>query len=403
MASKKFNPFRPGAPVPPGIFAGRFKELEQIQKCIYQTINDRPQNLLIFGERGIGKTSIALCSKWISEGELETFENEKLNLFTIMISVNTRMNFEEVLTNIILQAQRKIGETQLLGVFKKIWSHLEEIKFGPVAFKKAIENKEISLASDEFCYFLEGLWDIIKDQYSGVVIIIDEFDRLLDFSGIASFLKTLLERLGADSYSRFMFLISGMGDLKEKLYKDHASVLRNFEPVELKTMPDNEAEQVINKALQETTVKITKEGLDLIISLAEGYPHFLQEIGYSAFEVDIDNEIGEEDVRDGVLGTEFYPGSIKRLGDQYFYRMFQLDIQSDIYREILSIIAIEDAQFVSRQTILSKFSKKKTVLGSYLKNLVERQILIKDKTRFGFYALPSKMFKIYIRMNSKLS
>ena len=70
MDNVVINPFQPGSPVPPGIFAGRYQQLNEISTCIYQTANFNPQNILITGERGIGKTSIAMVTKAIAEKQI---------------------------------------------------------------------------------------------------------------------------------------------------------------------------------------------------------------------------------------------------------------------------------------------------------------------------------------------
>ena len=70
MNSVVINPFQPGHPVPPGIFAGRLQQLNEISTCIYQTAVFNPQNVLITGERGIGKTSIAMVTKAIAEKKI---------------------------------------------------------------------------------------------------------------------------------------------------------------------------------------------------------------------------------------------------------------------------------------------------------------------------------------------
>ena len=401
MVAKKFNPFRPGAPVPPGIFAGRIREIEQMQKCIYQTINNRPQHLMIYGERGIGKTSIAYFTRLVAKGELETFDNDKLNLYPVALVTNKSQKLEDILSNFIALLQKRLGDGGS-EILKKIWDNMDEITIGPAAFKKAVTDKKISITTDDFCYFIEAAWEKLKTECDGIIFIIDEFDRLEDYENVASFFKSLFERLEMDGYTRLMFLLSGMPSMREKLYKDHPSVLRNFEPIELKAMPKDEAREVIKKALNEVDVKIAPEAEKLIIDIAEGYPHFLQEAGYSAYEVDNDGIITPEDVKRGVLGTELYPGSISRLGGQYFDKMYHMDIQSDVYREILNIIAWEKDLWVSRKNILAKFSKGKTVLGTYLNNLTKRDILVKDKSRLGYYTLPNQMFRIYIRMKRKL-
>ena len=86
------NPFQPGQPVPPGIFAGRFQQLNEISSCIFQTAVSNPQNILITGERGIGKTSIAMVTKAIAEREIiwkEGFLDKPLLVVNVSIQENT--------------------------------------------------------------------------------------------------------------------------------------------------------------------------------------------------------------------------------------------------------------------------------------------------------------------------
>ena len=64
------NPFQQGNPVPPDVFAGRNQQLNEISTWIYQTSTFNPQNILITGERGTGKTSIAMITKAIAEKQI---------------------------------------------------------------------------------------------------------------------------------------------------------------------------------------------------------------------------------------------------------------------------------------------------------------------------------------------
>jgi Cdc6-like AAA superfamily ATPase len=81
------NPFQPGSPVPPGIFAGRVKEVERIYRAVIQTSHFSPQNVLIVGERGIGKTSIALISKAVALKKVPGYDEFKHPLVTAYFTV----------------------------------------------------------------------------------------------------------------------------------------------------------------------------------------------------------------------------------------------------------------------------------------------------------------------------
>jgi Cdc6-like AAA superfamily ATPase len=62
--ARKFNPFRPNYPVYRGMFAGRWNEIMRIDKILFQTKNCNPTNIMIIGERGIGKTSLMLFTRF---------------------------------------------------------------------------------------------------------------------------------------------------------------------------------------------------------------------------------------------------------------------------------------------------------------------------------------------------
>ena len=399
----KINPFRPTAPVPPGIFAGRYKELIEIERCLLQTANNMSQHLSITGERGIGKSSMALLTDCYARGEFETLNNNKFHFFTVSTIVKGGQTFQDVLYSLINEFDRKNTNSTIAKFFQKIWDNVDEIGIPKIINIKK-RTQEMSLLSDDFNNFLSEFWNNLKkseeQSYQGIILIIDELDRLKTFDGVASFFKSLFEKFVFDRFNNIMFTIVGMPSMKDNLFNDHQSIPRNFTQLELFTMPENEAKEVICKALEssENKTEIKEDALKSLISISGGYPHFLQELGYSAFEVDEDNIIDSNDVTRGITGTGSYNGSAKRLGNQVFDRMYLKDIQSNIYREILNIMAQEQDEYVSRQKILAKFSKGKTLLGSYLKTLCERNIIKKDAHRLGFYALSSKMFKIYINM-----
>jgi Cdc6-like AAA superfamily ATPase len=64
----RYNPFRPGSIVSPGMFSGRYEELEGTEHALFQTKNGNPHHFLIEGERGIGKSSLLfslqMVAKW---------------------------------------------------------------------------------------------------------------------------------------------------------------------------------------------------------------------------------------------------------------------------------------------------------------------------------------------------
>jgi len=52
---------------------------------------------------------------------------------------------------------------------------------------------------------------------------------------------------------------------------------------------------------------------------SEGYPHFIQQFAYCAFEADTNWEISEDDVKSGAWGEH---GAFQQLGTNYFEDLY---------------------------------------------------------------------------------
>ena len=91
------NPFKPTQPVYSGVFAGRIDEITRIETVLLETKNKNPTNLLIIGERGIGKTSLLLLSRLLAAGSVQFNTQEgDLDFLTIFITLNKRMTIAQL-------------------------------------------------------------------------------------------------------------------------------------------------------------------------------------------------------------------------------------------------------------------------------------------------------------------
>jgi len=66
-------------------------------------------------------------------------------------------------------------------------------------------------------------------------------------------------------------------------------------------------------------VKIELDAAASLAYITEGYPHFIQQFAYCAFDVDVDNNIDIDDVSKGAYAEN---GAFKRLGLKYFEKQY---------------------------------------------------------------------------------
>ena len=365
---------------------------------------------MITGERGIGKTSIAMVTKAIAEKQIiwkEGFLDKPLLVINVSVQENTPS--EIVIAQIIKELDMALRPsfTNIKDILKDAIETFGELKlFGSgYTIKDKNNNPRKVYLEAEKC--IRRIARILKESgdkkniNNAICIIIDELDKMGDFDNFSSFWKVVQENLAYDNCRNLMLVLCGMPEIMEKLSDSHESFLRMFVPVTLDRMPDNEAKMIIEKALKHGKPKknISQEAIKEILFYSENYPHLIQELGYSSFKMSQGDEIVKEDVKAGLHGNELYEGSVKKLGKLFFSKMYNEIRKNQNYKEILKIIANlsgNENQWVSRKSILEQTTKKKTSLGRAISDLINKKLIIKNPDKTGEYKMHSKMFQVYI-------
>jgi hypothetical protein len=96
---------------------------------------------------------------------------------------------------------------------------------------------------------------------------------------------------------------------------------------------------------------------------AEGYPHFIQQFGYCAFQSDTDDIIDIIDVIKGAYGEN---GAIDQLGRKFFQEMYFDKISSEDYRKVLNAMADSPSVWHTRKSIMESSGVSKTQVNNAL-------------------------------------
>ena len=382
----KINPFEPFAPVNPGSFVGRLVDLRRLKSALIQTSVGKPINFMITGERGIGKTSLMNYLKYAAEGHIP-IEGEKLSFVVIDTDVNEHTTPLGLISKIQLGLENALGQHEAGRDFlKKAWDFIQRVQAGGIKIGNA-QRASDELLLEEFAYSLaattaricsdsEGttLWNTKAD---GVLILIDEADNGGKSLQLGSFFKLLGERLQRRGCTRVMFGLAGLPELRKVLHDSHPSSLRMFDEIALSRLEEGDINAVVNICLEEANKNnpkptgITDNGRKLLVSLSEGYPHFIQQFGYSSFAADTDDSINSDDVLEGAFGEK---GALAQIGDNYYRNDFYNKIQKESYRKVLRIMAEYRTEWVPKRDIRTKFNGKDSVLNNAIKALRDRKI-----------------------------
>jgi hypothetical protein len=239
----------------------------------------------------------------------------------------------------------------------------------------------------------------------GILILIDEADKPPATANLGEFVKIFTERLTKRRCNHVCLGLAGLPELLQNLRQSHESSLRIFEILTLEPLLRDERNLVIERGLGEATekngfeVSILPDAKDAISDLSEGYPHFLQQVAFCAFNEDSDNVIDLNDVREGTLNPE--KGAIQQLGLKYFHDLYFDQIGSDEYRGVLRAMAGQLDGWITKAELRTKVPIRESTLNNAIAALKKRHIILAKPGAAGTYRLPNKSFAVWIKALTK--
>ncbi len=397
---EKQNPFSPDMPVTPGLFAGRAPEISQISTALNDATQGTPRHLLIQGERWIGKTSIARYAEALAQMRGPYPRDNRASFYVSFCSLGSCFSLEDLCLNII-DSYKRLQNTPKEKVFRLL-SSIQGIQIGPVGVTLNRDPRKAQFRVSEFPRIMESILRHTSEYYQAFLIIMDETERAAKIRGVASLLKDTFEHLDRVGIRNIATIMTATHECVDAFTSDHPSFPRLFRYVNLRLMDKNESKELIDKALGAgwPPTKMVKRSYEFIHHYSDGFPGLVQELGYSAFEVNTDKTISVNDVVHGVLGWRGHKGALDTIFDKHFRKTLTRDLLSDRYRQILEAVDEYGDEEFTYKTIVDKLGPSCTwQVGSYVGVLVQRGVLQRVAGRKGIYRFSSRMLPLWIRLN----
>jgi energy-coupling factor transporter ATP-binding protein EcfA2 len=243
--------FTPGAPVDSyRLFAGRF---DQVLDTV-AAINQRGQHVVLYGERGVGKTSLANVM-----AEILTEQNVHLNV--VMVNCAAADDFGAMWGNVF----ERLGVTG-------------GIEMSPEGIRRALEK-----------------------LVTRALIVIDEVDRLHDRDALAELADTI-KTLSDHSVVATLLLV-GVADSVDELIGEHHSIERALTQVLMPKMSIDELKEIVDKGLHQLQMTMEPAAKARIARLSEGLPSYTHLLSLHATQwaiADDRTEVGPNDVEHAI-------------------------------------------------------------------------------------------------------
>lgn len=229
--------FSPSAPIQSkDLFRGRIQQLSDITDAILEP----GQHVVLYGERGVGKTSLANIMNI-------TFQS----VLSAKVTCNRRQNFKDVWE-------------AALGKIRFEYSR-EGIGFQAVE-KKQIVQLDLFLPKDLQEISSQDVQNVLEKVSNYLLFIFDEFDSITDDETKVRFADVIKSL--SDNAANVTILIVGIADSVNELIGEHPSLERCIKQVRMPRMSDEELTLIITKGLDLLSMKIDSEVTHKIVRLS---------------------------------------------------------------------------------------------------------------------------------------
>jgi hypothetical protein len=316
------NFFTPAQPISrPEHLYGRDAKLTAIRRAI----GSPGKHIFIYGDRGVGKTSLAKTAFQLHSPD---------STHTPIVACEGSSKFFELVDSIrrqvVLSGQNDTGPQAAFGQPPLAGSRLE---------LPALRNMND---------VIEVLRSLAPKSGPPAVVIIDEFDQLPrdeEKKNVADLLKQL-----SDQEVNIRLIICGIGRSLEELIGTHLSTDRYLAAVSLDQIPHDSRWKIIEAACDHFKIAMDRDSIIRIGQISDGFPYYVHLMGERIFWQAFDDP---EDVK--AITMAHYKAGIHAAIEESqtsFRQAYEFATQknklSEDYEEVLWSVA--DGSTLSRQT-----------------------------------------------------
>lgn len=324
--------FRPAAPIDSvDLFAGRIEQLERLIEVVYAA----GAHAIVYGERGVGKTSLANIIKDKLMGQFKV----------------TRV------TKISCDPE---------DTFTKIWT---KVFFG-IDVEGAMASDLIASTPQPFMVHRVAE-ELCNDKPH--LVILDEFDRVRDQSTRVLIADTI--KYMSDNPIAFKIVVVGVGDSVTELFGTHPSVARCCAQIKMPRMSAAELQKIIDDRYPRIHMSITDGAKELMIHFAHGLPGYMHLLGQLAARAAIREQtqtIDDKHVGQALrMAVEKADESTRR----DYHKATDSAVKDNLYKAVLLACAMAHKDEIGRFSAadvrepLSKILQRKVDIPYYARHL----------------------------------
>jgi len=385
--------FRPFTPIDlPEFFKGRQDRVE----LLVSELTTPGRQVAIYGERGVGKTSLAMLAYFFAG-----FDDEE----TYFVRCEEESTYETIFGQFL----EKAGAAYLPNGVETETSSGVGVRTGPLSLlagrKTRLKQQPVDSARSIGPSVVLGRF---QDRHG--LLILDEYDRVRDAPTHTRLAETLKHFSDADSKTKI--IVVGVAETLGQLIGEHESLTRCLAQIKLDRMTPDELGEIVRAGEDRVEVAFQETLRRKIIALSDGFPFYTHLLCRYATEEAGKVLLRNPDAKVVVTETE-YRKAIRRaietaegaLRENYQKAVVTVKRKTEMFKYILWAVAYSEHLEVQVKEIahniglLTGEAPRVESLGNYLGPLtkVEKgRVLV--RVRQGYYKFTNPLMRAYIRL-----
>jgi hypothetical protein len=384
---------------------GREKQIQQIGQALYAP----GRSIFIYGDRGVGKTSLAQTVAYL---------HQSAGYHPVLAACSPSATFTGVMGHVVAALHGPKQREDTSSTRAKL---ILPVKSLPVGIEVERTRKPGEGVAHEFTFDLNSTVERllqIADARKGknTVVVLDEFDRItseVERTHFADFIKQI-----GDQQVPIRFVFCGVSDSMQKLLGAHESCYRYLEGVELQRLSWEARFEIIENAANALGVIVDDRPRHRIAAISDGFPHYVHLISEKLFwqmfndpapcsVPSIDHY--REAVSEAVMGIEqhlktTYDCAISTDTPDYEQLLWAMADHRDFFRSSESVydsyvqlfggvLGTDEVPTLDRGTVTARLNA--------LKKSSRASILSAVSNRRGWYQFTESIMRGYVRLRAE--
>ncbi|MEV4669432.1 ATP-binding protein [Microbacterium sp. LWO12-1.2] len=375
------NPYTPNAGASPEIIVGREEQTRGFRTLLARLSAGRThQSMVIVGLRGVGKTvllnefrEIAYAAKWeVIELEASKHDDARFRqtIATLLKASLLRISPRARWSDVGRRAAEVITAFSVTVDQQGSWP----IGWDVDAAEGLADHGELAMDLSDA---LVAVGEAAKEKGRGVAILIDEVQFLTQRQ-----LEALIQAIHKTVQRKLpiTFVGAGLPQIAELAGDAKSYAERLFQFPRIDSLAAADAQKAITEPAEAEGVGYEADAVDLAFQITQGYPYFIQELGFQVWEIAEQNPITRSDVE---LAREAYEDKL----DSSFFRV-RLDRATPLQTAYMRAMAELGPEPQKADAVARLMGRESTQVGPTRAELIDMGLLFTPEHGYAAFTVP---------------